>query len=887
MATPTYFTIEGDYRSVVADIVDDADYDPQQGPVSATVTFTPQLKVGDVILAITADPRPIGYIPAPIVGRIDVDGQVKLRVDVDYSAAAPGDVLHYANLAAFPGTGSKSKVYIADDTDIKYVWNGARYVNFTPVRLLADTPMLGLTGQLIYEVKFTNVTFNAKPGIINSFFIAARTTDSVLNIITEGRVPGTTGQGITRGSPGAPVDDVALVGDDVQFYVQGQPIGDPLALDVTGVPVDMDDITDATTVGKAVTRSPNTAAARTAIGLGNVDNTSDATKNVLSATKLTTARTINGVAFDGTANITVADATKIAKNTVVNVKDYGAVGDNSTNDSAAFTAALNAAKSATLTGSTATVFVPSGFYVTGPLTLANRVVIRGERGVGTSRLRLKSGSTAPLITNETNARMVGVYDLYLDGGKFNGVSSANAHGIVFDHSAALTTDPANSIAEWADGRSVISNVFIQYCKGTGIKTLGRALCRVSDVQMFLCDGHGLDIGGPDSDFSNINVGASGKDGFYIHSTDNRFTNCYAWYSGAVDTDGGLTNGTGHGFHIDSVGASPNVYSSCVAQDNMRAGFYLDSAARQAFAACSADSNNRANLSHCGVEINGSGGNSWDGIITDRGANTFHQLAGLRLIGSTVDNKVSALVSLANMTEGALSSNSFVGGNTVFLGDGAARKHSFAGAIAYRLVSDAGASLTLTTGATVWEFTGTTATWTLPTRTGNSGVPLVLQNRGSGVLTVQRAGSEAIYTDSAVTSVTVNPGQTLKLISDGTYWVAFRPPVAGRLATAQTINGVAFDGTAPVPLRAVVTVTTATTLAAAANEYLVRIQAGGTPTLPTAVGNTSTYILKNEDAADHNVPTTSSQTIEGFASPFVLPPGQSIKVYSDNANWRQF
>jgi hypothetical protein len=136
-------------------------------------------------------------------------------------------------------------------------------------------------------------------------------------------------------------------------------------------------------------------------------------------------------------------------------------------------------------------------------------------------------------------------------------------------------------------------------------------------------------------------------------------------------------------------------------------------------------------------------------------------------------------------------------------------------------------------------------------------------------------------------VTVSPGQTLKLISDGTYWVAFRPPVAGRLATAQTINGIAFDGTGPVPLRAVVTVTTATTLPAVANEYLVRIQAGGTPTLPTAVGNTSTYILKNEDTADHNVPTTSSQTIEGFASPFVLPPGQSIKVYSDNANWRQF
>lgn len=58
------------------------------------------------------------------------------------------------------------------------------------------------------------------------------------------------------------------------------------------------------------------------VGLGNVDNTADSAKNVLSATKLTTARTINGVSFDGTANITVADNTKepvITKNTAFNV----------------------------------------------------------------------------------------------------------------------------------------------------------------------------------------------------------------------------------------------------------------------------------------------------------------------------------------------------------------------------------------------------------------------------------------------------------------------------------------------------------------------------------------------------------------------------------------
>ena len=39
------------------------------------------------------------------------------------------------------------------------------------------------------------------------------------------------------------------------------------------------------------------------VNLGNVDNTADADKSVLSASKLTTARTIDGVSFDGQANI--------------------------------------------------------------------------------------------------------------------------------------------------------------------------------------------------------------------------------------------------------------------------------------------------------------------------------------------------------------------------------------------------------------------------------------------------------------------------------------------------------------------------------------------------------------------------------------------------------
>ena len=55
------------------------------------------------------------------------------------------------------------------------------------------------------------------------------------------------------------------------------------------------------------------------VGLENVDNTADSAKNVLSATKLTTARTIWGQSFNGTANVSGAltGATTIAASTSV------------------------------------------------------------------------------------------------------------------------------------------------------------------------------------------------------------------------------------------------------------------------------------------------------------------------------------------------------------------------------------------------------------------------------------------------------------------------------------------------------------------------------------------------------------------------------------------
>lgn len=85
----------------------------------------------------------------------------------------------------------------------------------------------------------------------------------------------------------------------------------------TGVVVlDADDVSDSGTTNKYVTAAEKTKLSNLS-GTNTGDQTS-VTGNAGTATKLATARNINGVAFDGTANITVADSTKVPTTTTVN-----------------------------------------------------------------------------------------------------------------------------------------------------------------------------------------------------------------------------------------------------------------------------------------------------------------------------------------------------------------------------------------------------------------------------------------------------------------------------------------------------------------------------------------------------------------------------------------
>lgn len=84
-------------------------------------------------------------------------------------------------------------------------------------------------------------------------------------------------------------------------------------------------------------------------------------------------------------------------------------------------------------------------------------------------------------------------------------------------------------------------------------------------------------------------------------------------------------------------------------------------------------------------------------------------------------------------------------------------------------------------------------------------------------------------------------------------------------------------------RTVQTITGSTNLGST-GDYIILINTGGVPTLPTAVGNTSLYLIKNITTDTVSVLTTSSQTIDG-GSGLSLMPQESYMLISDGSNWR--
>lgn len=139
------------------------------------------------------------------------------------------------------------------------------------------------------------------------------------------------------------------------------------------------------------------------------------------------------------------------------------------------------------------------------------------------------------------------------------------------------------------------------------------------------------------------------------------------------------------------------------------------------------------------------------------------------------------------------------------------------------------------------------------------------------------------------------GATVPLTTKGDLYtfttVGARLPVGNNaevlVADSSTATGLKWSAAASGSgiTRTISSVSSPTTAAAVAlTDYVYLVSGTTTLTLPTAVGNSNRYTVKNTGSNTVTVATTSAQTIDGSSTASLPVPNTSLDLISDGSNW---
>lgn len=154
---------------------------------------------------------------------------------------------------------------------------------------------------------------------------------------------------------------------------------------------------------------------------------------------------------------------------------------------------------------------------------------------------------------------------------------------------------------------------------------------------------------------------------------------------------------------------------------------------------------------------------------------------------------------------------------------------------------------------------------------DSGVALSGTNTGDQLTfkTIAVSGQSDVVADSATDTLTLVAGSNITITTN---------------AGSDSVTIAASGGGSGIT-RSVNVVSTPTNAGATAStDYVYFVSGTTTITLPTAVGNTNRYTIKNSGSNTVTVDTTSAQTIDGSATASLPVPNTSIDLISNNSNW---
>jgi hypothetical protein len=236
-----------------------------------------------------------------------------------------------------------------------------------------------------------------------------------------------------------------------------------------------------------------------------------------------------------------------------NVKQYGAKGDGSTDDTAAIAAAL-----ASLSSTGGVLFLPPGTYITGNQTILSNVLIMGA-GRGATTIKLKSGVNADLFSaytssinlsasmnsgSSTDVSRFGFMYLTLDG---------NKSGQTAGPSYPLRFYGRDFILEYVDIQNGYSGGMLcdwnYTAQISGVSDQMEA--RINHVKIHDNNGIGLQMGGPhDSHLTSVFSYNNTSHGFHFapNATGMLVEKCHPYHlSQSVSAVGYLVESTGNSF----------------------------------------------------------------------------------------------------------------------------------------------------------------------------------------------------------------------------------------------------------------------------------------------------------------------------------------------------
>ena len=185
------------------------------------------------------------------------------------------DVIEVDTFSNLPGTGESGKIYIVQDTNLTYRWSGTDYVEISKSLALGETSSTAYPGD---KGKATTDKLNRIPDklITDTVNVNQSTTEAVLNFTTYRQEAQQVGRN-TLTITSATISQAGLMSSSDKTKLDGLKDQASITSDIDAVQTNLETHINNKSNPHEVTKDQ--------VGLGNVDNTSDANKPISTATQ--------------------------------------------------------------------------------------------------------------------------------------------------------------------------------------------------------------------------------------------------------------------------------------------------------------------------------------------------------------------------------------------------------------------------------------------------------------------------------------------------------------------------------------------------------------------------------------------------------------------------